>query len=65
VLDRQFTYAPFAMAMKRGSEDLRLLVDRSLSRLYRSGEITQVYSRFFGAPGKGTQQFFEHTALPE
>lgn len=65
VLPREFTYAPYAMAMQRGADDLRLLVDRTLSRLYRSGEIDAIYTRFFGKPSGEVQVFFQHTALPE
>jgi len=65
VLERQFTYEPYAMAMKRGSDDLRLLVDRTLSRIYRSGEIDQIYARFLGDPDEQTQIFFQHSAVPE
>lgn len=65
VLERQFTYDPFAMAMKRGADDFRLLVDRSLSRIYRSDEIDDIYSRFLGAPSEQMQVFFLHNALPE
>ena len=33
-LDRYFTYEPLALALARGDEDFRLVVDRALSRLY-------------------------------
>jgi len=39
VLDRMFTTAPLALAFRRGDDDFRLLVDRTLSRLYSSGDI--------------------------
>jgi ABC-type amino acid transport substrate-binding protein len=65
VLDRLFTYEPFAFALARDDEDLRLLVDRSLSRLSRSGEIQTLYKRFFGEPDENTLTFFRLSALPE
>jgi ABC-type amino acid transport substrate-binding protein len=65
VLARQFTYEPIALALPRGDDDLRLLVDRVLSRLYRSGEIGAVYTRFFGEPDANALAFFRFVALPQ
>ena len=65
VLDRSFTYEPFAFAMARDDEDLRLLVDRSLSNLSRSGQIQSTYKRFFGEPDQSTLSFFRLNAVPE
>jgi len=65
VLDRLFTYEPFALALARDDEDLRLLVDRSLSRLTRSGQTQSLYKRFFGEPDEGTLTFFRLSAVPE
>ena len=36
VIDRQFTYEPLALAIARGDDDFRLLVDRSLSRFFNA-----------------------------
>src|SRR5205807_6701041 len=49
VLDRLFTYEPIALGFSRGDEDLRLLVDRTLSRIYRSKELGSLYSKWFGS----------------
>jgi ABC-type amino acid transport substrate-binding protein len=38
-----FSLEPYALALQRGDESFRLLVDRALSRLYRSGAITRVF----------------------
>ena len=43
-----FSYEPYALAMQRGDTEFRLLVDRTLSRLYRSGAIAKVFSNAFG-----------------
>jgi polar amino acid transport system substrate-binding protein/glutamate/aspartate transport system substrate-binding protein len=45
----QFTLEPYALAMQRGDSDFRLTVDRSLSRLYRSGEVDRIFKNSFGA----------------
>jgi len=65
VLEREFTYEPLALAFARGDEDFRLLVDRTLSRLYRSGEIGDIYKSFFGEPDADVLAFFRFVALPE
>jgi putrescine:ornithine antiporter len=65
VLDRRFTYEPLAMALQRGDEDFRLLVDRTLSRFYRSAEFGSFYSQSFGEPDEDTLKFFQMIAVPE
>lgn len=65
VLDRRFTYEALALALQRTDEDFRLLVDRTLSELYRSDEIKAVYSPYFGEPDSEAQRFFRTSALPE
>jgi ABC-type amino acid transport substrate-binding protein len=65
ILDRLFTFEPVALALTRGDEDFRLLVDKSLSRFYRSGAIQTVYKKFFGEPGENILTFFRLSALPE
>jgi ABC-type amino acid transport substrate-binding protein len=63
VLDRMFTYSPLAMAFRRGDDDFRLLVDRTLSRLYGSGEIGGLYAKWFGEPDGNTMTFFRWNTL--
>jgi len=65
VLERLFTYEPLALALERGDDDFRLRVDRSLSRLYRSGAIQSLYGQFFGAPDVNTLMFYRLSAVPE
>jgi ABC-type amino acid transport substrate-binding protein len=65
VVDRQFTYEPMALALARGDDDFRLLVDRALSRLYRSAAIGPIYTAAFGEPDAATLTFFRWNALPE
>lgn len=52
IADRYFSYEPYALMLRRGDRDFRLMVDRSLARLYRSGEVLAVYDRWFGPLGK-------------
>ena len=65
VIERSFTREPIALAMRRGDDALRLLVDRALSRMYRSKEFAALYTQWFGAPGVNALEFFQSVALPD
>jgi putrescine:ornithine antiporter len=65
VLERQYTYEPMALVFTRDDADLRLLVDRTLSRLYRTGEIAGIYATYFGDPDATALSFFRFMTLPE
>lgn len=65
VLDRYFTYESVALAMARGDEPFRLAVDRALSRFYASGDLPDLYTRWFGEPGAEALTFFRWNALPD
>jgi len=65
VLDRLFTYEPLAFALALGNEDLRLLVDKSLSTLSRSGETQSLYKRFFGEPDEKALTFFRLNTIAD
>jgi ABC-type amino acid transport substrate-binding protein len=65
VLDRLFTYEPLALVFERGDEELRLLVDRALSRLYGSAAMMALYTKWFGEPDETTLAFFRWNRLPE
>ncbi|WP_299615686.1 amino acid ABC transporter substrate-binding protein [Pelagibius sp.] len=45
---RFFSFEPYALAMRRGDPDFRLLVDRALVRLYRGKAIVRIYEDSFG-----------------
>ena len=49
--DRYFSYEPYALMLRRGDPAFRLAVNRVLARLYRSGQILEVYTRWFGQIG--------------
>jgi ABC-type amino acid transport substrate-binding protein len=65
VVDRLFTYEALALALRRGDEDFRLLVDRTLSRLYGSSEIGALYTTWFGEPDENALTFFRWNRLPD
>jgi ABC-type amino acid transport substrate-binding protein len=43
-----FSREPYALALARGDDEFRLLVDRALARLYRSGAIEGIFAKSFG-----------------
>lgn len=65
VVERTFTREPIALALRRSDEDFRLLVDATLSRLYRSPEFVPLYKNWFGEPGAVALAFFRSVALPD
>ena len=46
--DQHYSIEPYGLAMARGDEDFRLLVDRTLAGLYRSGKIASIFAATFG-----------------
>ena len=64
---RFFTREPYALALPRGDNEFRLFVDRSLSRLYRSGGIGRLFTKSFGIakPSQLVEALYLISALPE
>ena len=62
-----FTREPYALALARGDDDFRFMVDRTLARLYRGGAIGAIFARSFGkAKASGIlQTLYAINALPE
>ncbi len=52
VLEQDYSYEPYALTLPRGDRELRLVVNRELARLFRTGEITEILNYWFGAIGK-------------
>ncbi|MEE8289623.1 MAG: amino acid ABC transporter substrate-binding protein [Nitrosomonadaceae bacterium] len=48
VSDKVFSFEPFALAIRQNDSEFRLLADRTLARLNRSGNITKVFKQWFG-----------------
>lgn len=64
---RFFSYEPYALALQRGDEDFRLLIDTTLARLYRSQAVGKIYQATFGnAPMSDLlRALYTLQALPE
>ena len=46
--NRHFTHEPYALALPLGDGGFRLAVDRALSRIYRSGQVQEIFRASFG-----------------
>ena len=46
-----FSYEPYALVVRRNDADFRVVADRALAQIYRSGQIEQVYAQSFGKAG--------------
>src|ERR1044071_2810576 len=63
-----FSYEPYGFMVRRNDANFRLVVNRTLAGLYRSGEILEIYDRWFGAfgkPSQAMQAIYMLNGLPE
>jgi ABC-type amino acid transport substrate-binding protein len=51
LLDQDFSIEQYALMLPRGDHDWRLAVNRQLARVYRSGQIHDIYARWLGPLG--------------
>jgi glutamate/aspartate transport system substrate-binding protein len=47
IVGRYLTYDPYGIMYRRGDPDFRLAVNKALARVFRSGEIAKIYSKWF------------------
>jgi ABC-type amino acid transport substrate-binding protein len=52
MLPEDLSFEPFAIMLPRGDWELRLAVNTTLARLFRSGEILELYGKYFGGSGR-------------
>lgn len=64
ILKRQLTHEPLALALPRGDDDFRLLVDSALASAYSSPQFAAMYSKYFGALDDSSKQFFSWVIPP-
>ncbi|MEO8103461.1 MAG: transporter substrate-binding domain-containing protein, partial [Betaproteobacteria bacterium] len=66
---RQLSYEPFGLMFRRGDADFKLMVNRTLSGLFRSGKIERIYGKWFTPLGAPVSDMlltaFAIQALPE
>jgi ABC-type amino acid transport substrate-binding protein len=68
MLPDQLSFEPYGIVLPRGDADFRLAVNAGLAQLYRSGEITEIFGRWFGAlgdPGPVIRAMYLLGAIPE
>jgi len=66
--DAYLTIETYALALPHGDDDFRLEVDRALSHIYGSGEITAILAQTFGTnvqPGPMLQSLYVLSGLPD
>jgi ABC-type amino acid transport substrate-binding protein len=65
--DQYFSNEPYALALPRGDTDFRMLVDGTLARLYRSGDVERIYGTSFGraTPNAALRALFMINGLPD
>ena len=51
LLDQDFSIEQYALMLPRGDHEFRLAVNQVLARVYRSGEIQNIYARWLGPLG--------------
>jgi len=67
-LQNDFSFEPYALVLPRNDPDFRLLVNRTLADLYKSGEIDPIFIRWlgpYGRPGPLLNAMFYLNSLPE
>jgi glutamate/aspartate transport system substrate-binding protein len=54
LVGEDLSYEPYGFMLRRDDSAFRLVANRTLARIYRSGAIGQIYAKWFGALGKPT-----------
>jgi len=69
VVGRFLTYDPYGVMMRRNDADFRLVVNRALARVFRSGEAARIYAKWFDPMSVRISPLlkagFELQAIPE
>ena len=68
ILETDFSYEPYGIVLPRDDADFRLIVNRTLTALYKSGEIDPIFIRWlgpYGMPGALLNAMFYLNSIPE
>lgn len=68
ILADQLSFEPYGIVLPRGDADFRLAVNAALSHIYGSGEITEIFGRWFrqfGDPGPVIKIMYLLGTIPE
>jgi ABC-type amino acid transport substrate-binding protein len=68
LLPDQLSFEPYGIALPRGDSNFRLAVNTGLARIYGTGEIVEIFNRWFrdlGDPGPVVQTLYMLGSIPE
>jgi len=68
ILSDELSFEPYGIVLPRGDSDFRLAVNTALSHLYGSGEIVEIFGRWFrqfGDPGPVIRAMYLIGTIPE
>ncbi len=51
LLDETFSYEPYGLVVRRNDADFRLVANRAISQIYRSGQHIQIFNKWIGRIG--------------
>jgi ABC-type amino acid transport substrate-binding protein len=64
-----FSFEPYGLALRRNDADFRLVVNRSIAQLYRSGAHADIYYKWIGRIGIGVPPvlaaMYQLNSIPE
>jgi ABC-type amino acid transport substrate-binding protein len=66
--EQNFSFEPYGLVLRRDDSDFKQAVNQVLARVYRSGQIVEIYKRWFGALGEPSPALvlmFALNGLPE
>ena len=67
--DETFSFEPYGLVTRRNDADFRLVANRSLAQLYRSGQHIQIYNKWIGRigirPSPMLAAMYQLNTLPE
>lgn len=66
--DEMFSYEPHGFMVRRGDSRFRFIANRTLATLYRSGDIVEIYQKWFGdmgTPGTALRAMYLLHSFPD
>jgi ABC-type amino acid transport substrate-binding protein len=63
--DRNFSFEPYGLTLRRNDADFKQAVNQALARVYRTGQIGAIYDRWLGKPSPLLSAMFAINGLPE
>ncbi len=51
LLDETFSYEPYGLVVRRNDADFRLVANKAITQIYRSGQHTQIFNKWIGRIG--------------